>query len=125
MGYENFCGSVRYRVRVLGGGRVRLRPVGDWAMCVFRVCGCEQSALLGEEAEFDLPAGEHTCEIACFSTMRNRFGPFHCAYEEEGGVSPYFFTLRGDWTPEGENAHYVQERRLVPFGLRGVECIRG
>ena len=125
MGYENFCGSVRYRVRVKGGGRVRLRPVGDWAMCVFRVCGCEQSALLREEAEFDLPAGEHTCEIACFSTMRNRFGPFHCAYEEEGGVSPYFFTLRGDWTPEGENAHYVQERRLVPFGLRGVECIRG
>lgn len=125
MGHENFCGGVRYRVRVKGGGRVRLRPVGDWAMCVFRVCGCERSAILGEEAEFDLPAGEHDCEIECLSTMRNRFGPFHCAYEEEGGVSPYFFTLRGDWTPAGGNAHYVRERKLVPFGLSAVECIRG
>ena len=125
MGYENFCGKVRYRLAVRGGGRVRIRPVGDYAMCVCSVCGQTQRVLLDGEAQFDLPAGEHLCEIACFSTMRNRFGPFHCAYEEEGGVSPYFFTLRGDWTPEGENAHYVQERRLVPFGLRGVECIRG
>ncbi len=125
MGYENFCGGVRYRVRVAGGGRVRLRPVGDWAMCVFTVCGRRQTLLLDGEAEFDLPEGEHDCDILCLSTMRNRFGPFHCEYPEETGVSPDHFTLRGGWTASGENPHYVETRKLVPFGLTAVEVVRG
>ena len=124
MGYENFCGSVRYRVTV-PGGHLRLRPLGDFAMCVFSVCGRKEAVLLNEAAEFTLPAGEHPCEIECFSTMRNRFGPFHCAWREEDGVSPDHFTLRGGWTSTGENLAYVEARRLVPFGLHAVEIAVG
>ena len=80
---------------------------------------------LDGEAEFDLPEGEHDCDILCLSTMRNRFGPFHCEYPEETGVSPDHFTLRGGWTASGENPHYVETRKLVPFGLTAVEVVRG
>lgn len=123
MGYENFCGSVRYRILV-PGGHIRLRPLGEFAMCTFSVCGKKEAVLLKEEAEFILPAGEHICEIVCASTMRNRFGPFHCRWREEDGVSPDHFTLRGGWTQAGENENYVEERKLIPFGLHAVELIR-
>ena len=123
MGYENFCGKVRYRVAVRGGGRVRIRPVGDYAMCVCSVCGQTQRVLLDGEAQFDLPAGEHLCEIVCSSTMRNRFGPFHAEWGEDA-VSPDHFTLRGGWAQDGSNEHYRAARRLVPFGLRAVEVVR-
>lgn len=125
MGYENFCGKVRYRVSFTGGGRVRLRPVGDFSMCECTIGGQTQTVLLGDSAEFMLPAGEHTCEIVCASTMRNRFGPFHSLWEEEYGVSPDHFTLRGGWSQAGENEHYTKERRLVPFGLREVGLVCG
>ena len=53
--------------------------------------------------------------------MRNRFGPFHWVQNEDGGVSPDSFTLRGGWTDEHTNPGYTPERRLVPFGLSAVE----
>lgn len=125
MGYENFCGKVRYRVSFTGGGRMQLRPVGDFSMCECTIGGQTQTVLLGDAVEFLLPEGEHTCEIVCASTMRNRFGPFHSAWKEEYGVSPDHFTLRGGWTQAGENEHFTAERHLVPFGLSAVELIRG
>ena len=120
MGYENFCGKVHYTALVRGGGSVRFCPVGDFAMCRLSVSGQSRTVLLEEGALFDLPAGEHILKIEISSTMRNRFGPFHADYDEENGVSPDHFTLRGGWSDAGENEHYTPRPRLVSFGLKEV-----
>lgn len=120
MGYEHFCGKVRYTAIVRGGGSVRVCPVGDFSMCELTLSGQTKTVFLDEGAVFDLPPGEHVLNIAVSSTMRNRYGPFHCDYAEENGVSPDHFTLRGGWSDAGENEHYTARPRLVSFGLKEV-----
>ncbi len=124
MGYEHFCGKVRYTAIVRGGGSVRVCPVGDFAMCELTLSGQTKTVFLDEGAVFDLPPGEHVLNIAVSSTMRNRYGPFHCDYAEENGVSPDHFTLRGGWSENGKNEHYTASVQLVPFGLREVRIER-
>lgn len=120
-GMDNFCGAVEYSFTAEAEGRVRLRPVGNYSMCEF-ICGEKRAAaLLGGCAEMELGKGTHAFTVRCYSTMRNRFGPFHWVQNEDGGVSPDSFTLRGGWTDEHTNPGYTPERRLVPFGLSAVE----
>ena len=90
-------------------------------MCEFFCEGEKSTVLLGESATMRLAEGGHEIRVRCYSTMRNKFGPFHCAYDENGGVSPDFFTLRGGWKDERTNAAYTPEKKLVPFGLESIE----
>lgn len=119
-GMENFCGMAEYSFTAQTENRVLIRPVGHFAMCEL-ICGEQKAAvLLGEAAEMEVGRGEHLFTVRCYSTMRNRFGPFHCRSNEDGGVSPDSFTLRGGWTDERTNPNYTPERKLVPFGLEEV-----
>lgn len=59
-------------------------------------------------------------EIECYSTLRNRIGPFHFNEAEDDGVSPYCFTMQNSWNNENENEFYYEPKRVVPFGLEKV-----
>lgn len=120
-GMENFCGVAEYSFETAAEGRVCLRPIGHFSMCEFRCEDRRAIVLLNETAEMDLGRGNHRLTVRVYSTMRNRFGPFHYAGDEELGVSPDCFTLRGNWTDEHTNPLYDCRRRLVPFGLESVE----
>lgn len=122
-GYENFCGAARYEFTLRGAGRFRLEPVGSYSMCEFRCKGRQCAALLNGFAELEVEEGEHRITVLCYSTMRNRFGPFHCVHNEELGLSPANFTLPG-WTDENTNPSYCAERKLVPFGLEKIIAYR-
>lgn len=118
-GLENFCGAVEYSFEIdAPSDRVRLKPIGDFAMCEF-FCGEKRAIVLmhdGVQMKLD-GAGRHSFRVRCYGTMRNKFGPFHCADFSEDCVSPDSFTLRGTWTDEKTNPSYSPERKLVPFGL--------
>ena len=45
--------------------------------------------LLREGALLSLPGGKTEFTVRCYSTMRNRFGPFHCASGAEDAISMY------------------------------------
>lgn len=120
-GLQNFCGAAEYSFALQEGGKILLRPIGNFAMCEFFCEGEKSTVLLGESATMRLAEGGHEIRVRCYSTMRNKFGPFHCAYDENGGVSPDFFTLRGGWKDERTNAAYTPEKKLVPFGLESIE----
>ncbi len=119
-GYENFYGCVEYLAELPIAGRVRVQPIGEFAMCEC-ICG-EQKAtvLLGDSVEMRIPQGEKVCKIRCYSTLRNRFGPFHCADGDEVGISPDKFTLCGGWEDERTNKAYVKKRIFLPFGLEKI-----
>lgn len=119
-GMENFCGCAEYTFTAKAEGRVRLRPVGKFAMCEIFCEGKRAAVLLGDSAEMELGAGTHIFTVRCTSTMRNRYGAFHCVRDEGQGVSPDCFTLRGKWTDEHTNPDYTAERKTEPFGLYSV-----
>lgn len=120
-GFANFCGCVRYKIAVEGEGRARFVPKGSFAMCEFDDGENSCRVLLGEGAELMLRGGRQEIAVRCYSTMRNRFGPFHLASGEEDAISPDSFTLRGGWKDERTNGRYTPQRRVLPFGLDSVE----
>lgn len=119
-GLENFCGWAEYTFALEGEGRIRICPEGDFSMCEISGGGSEARVLLKEGALFNLPGGKTQFTVRCYSTMRNRFGPFHCASGAEDAISPDCFTLRGGWSGEQPDARYTPERKLVPFGLKKI-----
>ena len=123
MGFENFCGAAEYSFEIdAPSGTVRLEPIGDFAMCEFSCGSNKATVLLRESAQMKLTgAGKHKITVKCYSTMRNKFGPFHCADFSEDAVSPDQFTLRGNWKDEKTNPFYSPARKIVPFGLRAIK----
>ena len=119
-GFENFCGYVTYAIDLPHGGRARIEPIGDYAMCEL-ICGGEKAIMFTEKfAEMQIPENGTRMEIKCYSTMRNKFGPFHCKGFTEDSVSPVSFTLRSKWKTEWRNENYSADRKTIPFGLREV-----
>lgn len=119
-GMENFCGWAEYRFTAEGEGRIRVCPEGDFSMCEISGGGNTARVLLREGALLSLPGGKTELTVRCYSTMRNRFGPFHCASGAEDAISPDCFTLRGGWEGEQPDGRYTPERRLVSFGLNKI-----
>lgn len=119
-GMENFCGSVEYTFTAEAEGRILLQPVGDYSMCEISCEGKTAAVLLFGTAEMELGKGTHAFTVRCYSTMRNRYGAFHFRGEDDWGVSPDCFTLRGRWSDEHTNPDYVEKRKTVPFGLREI-----
>ncbi len=119
-GMENFCGSVEYSFVAEAEGRILLRPIGNYSMCEIFCEGKTATVLLNGTAEMQVGKGKHIFMVRCYSTMRNRFGAFHFRGEDDWGVSPDCFTLRGRWTDEHTNPDYVQARKTVPFGLESI-----
>lgn len=107
-------------LRLRREGRVRLRPVGKFAMCEIFCEGKRAAVLLGDSAEMELGAGTHIFTVRCTSTMRNRYGAFHCVRDEGQGVSPDCFTLRGKWTGRTYQSGLYGGAKTEPFGLYSV-----
>ena len=71
-----------------------------------------------------LKIGKNSIRIVLKSSLRNLFGPHHCAGNPEPlGVAPPHFTMRGSWNG-GISPAYTPEYQSVPFGVDAVEMIR-
>ena len=79
--------------------RAKLKLEGDYTAVEVFVNGREAgSCLFGKEIEIELKeGGENTLEIAAVSSLRNMFGPLHLKGDEDEGVGPFSFTMRGAW----------------------------
>ncbi len=119
-GLENFYGCVEYQMPLPCTGRVVLQPTGAFAACECILGDKRVCVLLGDSVETVIDEQVKTCKILCYSSLRNRFGPFHSAVGDEYGIAPDSFTLCGGWTDEKTNDKYVKEKILVPFGLEKV-----
>jgi len=70
-----------------------------------------------------LKAGDNDIEIVLKSSLRNLFGPHHCASAPEPvHVSPRSFTMRGSWNG-GISKSYTPVYNSVPFGVDAIEMI--
>ena len=111
---------MRYTVEVKTSVKnAYVKPIGDYSQCVLRI-GDKRYRCMMEEGVFisELPAGE--IEIECYSTLRNRIGPFHFGYPYDDRVSPMCFTIMGAWKSELDNDYFYKPKRVVPFGLEKV-----
>ncbi len=116
-GYEHFYGCVEYEFDLPCTGRVLIQPVGAFAACELLVGDQRVEILLDDRVEVTVDEGVKKAKLLCYSSLRNRFGPFHSADGDELGISPDKFTLCFDWTDDCTNHKYVEEKILVPFGL--------
>ena len=122
-GFPNFAGKVKFSAAVFGEKkRAKLKVEGDYtAVEVFvngREAGC---CLFGKEIEIELKeGGENTLEIAAVSSLRNMFGPLHLKGDEDEGVGPFSFTMRGAWKEE-KCEYYAPDYRIRPFGVSAVK----
>ena len=119
-GYSNFAGVVKYAVDVDAPMRnVYVKALGNYTQCILKVDG-QKYRLMMEEGVLipELPQGR--VEIECYSTLRNRIGPFHFGAPEDNRVSPSCFTMRDLWENEKENKFYYAPKRVVPFGLEKI-----
>ena len=124
-GYGNFYGAVRYTAEVKKPVKnAYVKPIGNYSQCVLRIGGKEYRCMM-EEGVFipELPAGE--IEIECYSTLRNRIGPFHFGYPYDDRVSPMCFTMFTLWQNEKENKFFYAPKRVVPFGLSEIAVLHG
>lgn len=120
-GYSNFYGAVRYEIdlkKPIKEGY--LKPRGHYAQCVVIVGEKEYRCMLEDGVHIkDVPAGKVL--IDCYSTLRNRIGPFHFGSAEDDRISPATFTMLGFWNNVNENRFFYEPKRVVPFGLETVE----
>ncbi len=79
------------------------------------------SAMFGNTVGVRLEKGrENEVEIIAVGSLRNMFGPFHFK-GDEGGISPWNFTFRGNWK-DGKCDDFAPGYRLIPFGIRSVKA---
>lgn len=121
-GFPYFAGEVRFSAKIFASAkRAKLRFEGAYCALRVKVNGKEAgSCFFTDELEIELIEGrENEIEIIAVSTLRNLFGPFHYKANEEGGVGPVSFTMRGMWK-DGACELYEPSYKLRPFGLDGV-----
>lgn len=121
-GFLNFAGRIKFSAVVSGEKkRARLTVKGDYTAAEIFVDGrYAGSCVFGEELEIGLTEGKaNRLDVVAVSSLRNMFGPLHCKWDEEGGVSPVSFTLRGLWK-DGECEAFDPAYRVRPFG---IECV--
>ena len=124
-GYGNFYGAVKYMVEVKKPVKnAYVKPIGNYSQCVLNIgdkryrCMMEEGVLISE-----LPAGK--IEVECYSTLRNRIGPFHFGYPYDDRVSPMCFTMFSLWQNVKENKFFYEPKRVVPFGLEKIAVTHG
>lgn len=124
-GHENFFGKVVYSFDYdFDGAPVRFVPNGDFTACNFIVDGKNYEALLTDGVTLRGVSGKKTVTVECYSSLRNLYGPFYFKGIEESGVGSDAFTLRGGWNDDGTNKDYDGQKRLIPFGIKGISVLR-
>ena len=124
-GYGNFYGVVKYEAEIPKPVKnAYVKPVGNYSQCVIVVGGKKYRCMMEEGVIIpELPKGKILIE--CYSSLRNRIGPFHYASPYDDCVSPGCFTLRNLWHNENENKVYYKPKREVPFGLDKITITHG
>lgn len=125
-GLSNFYGKVIYAIdlcaiirKTKSCGKISLLPVGDFAAIKIIADGKEYGNIFGEETLINVPKNP-VVKIECYSTLKNRFGPFHSVFPDDG-ITPDSFTLRKNWKNEKENPYFNRERTFIPFGISKVK----
>ena len=121
-GFPNFAGKVKFSAVVFGEKkRAKLKVEGNYTAVEVFVNGREAgSCLFGKEIEIELKEEkENEVELVMVSSLRNMFGPLHLKGDEDGGVGPFSFTMRGAWK-EGMCEVFDPAYRLRPFGIKSI-----
>lgn len=118
-GLGNFYGKVCYEICLEEAISGYVKPIGAYTQCIIKVGGKEYRCMTEAGVFAELPAGK--TQIECYSSLRNRFGPFHYGSPDDDRISPDTFTLRNRWEDEKTNKFYYQPKRVVPFGLERIE----
>ena len=119
-GYSNFAGAVKYVIGVNSTMQnVYIKPVGNYSQCLLKIQDKTYRVMMEEGILVsELPQGK--MEIECYSTLRNRIGPFHYGAPYDDRVAPSCFTMRDLWNDEKGNKFYYGPKRVVPFGLEKI-----
>ena len=119
-GYSNFAGMVKYEIEVEDAPYgVYIKPVGNYSQCVLKTKDSTYRVMM-EEGVLIPKLEQGKIEIECYSTLRNRIGPFHFGSPYDDRVSPSCFTMRDMWNDEKGNKFYYEPKRVVPFGLEKI-----
>lgn len=122
-GFPYFAGSAVFAGKVFGESEYAEFIIdGDYSVAEVRVNGKNAgSAMFGNTVGVRLEKGrENEVEIIAVGSLRNMFGPFHFK-GDEGGISPWNFTFRGNWK-DGKCDDFAPGYRLIPFGIRSVKA---
>lgn len=95
---------------------------GNFSQCLVKADGKTYRVMLNDGALLNRLT-DGNIELICFSTLRNKFGPFHYLVESDNNISPDTFTLRNCWKDEKTNDWYSANPQLVPFGLDMVDIL--
>jgi hypothetical protein len=118
-GYGNFYGATRYEFNVENAlENCYVKPIGDYSQCIIIVGDKEYRSMMEEGVFVEKLEGKVTIE--CYSTLRNRFGPFHWGNPYDDGVAPDAFTIRNRWEDLRTNKFFCENKQVVPFGLSEV-----
>lgn len=120
-GYSNFYGVVRYEIDLKKSIKEGyFKPRGHYSQCIVIVGDNNYRCMLERGVRIkDIPAGK--IFIDCYSTLRNRIGPFHYGSAEDDRITPMTFTMLGLWNGINDNKFFYEPKRVVPFGLESVE----
>jgi hypothetical protein len=121
-GFPYFSGRVSFTLHIFGEkSKARLTVDGEYAAAEISVNGKPAGRCLFEDqAEIELAEGkDNEVTVTAVSTLRNTFGPFHFVGNEDDGVSPFSFTMRGAWQ-DGKCIYFLPEYKLRNFGIDKV-----
>lgn len=127
-GYPFFKGEITVRGKYSFDGvgeRILSLDNGRFLVADILVNGVRTDMVTSVQREITdmLKLGENDIEIVLRSSLRNLFGPHHCADNPEPlGVHPALFTFRGKWQG-GIAQGYTSEYQCVPFGLDSIHMI--
>lgn len=121
-GFPYFAGKVKYAAEIFGTKRrARIFIEGDYTVAGVTVNGGrEYTCFFSQYTDIQLePDKVNYIEIEFASSLRNMLGPFHCTVSEYCGVTPYHFTMRGNWK-NGSCEHFDPAYKLVPYGINKI-----
>ena len=124
-GYPYFAGTAEYsaQIEMPCDGRARLCLEGNYMAARFTVNGKAVSCALTDSVTIDLKKGVNRIGLTVVASLRNMFGPFHCKADEQGGVSPFSFTLSMGWK-DGKNEMFDPAYKTLPFGIGKITLVR-
>ena len=99
-----------------------IRVKGNYMTCGISVNGEDRGTLCMTDTMIlrGLAANAtNRIELALTGSLRNSIGPLHMPYDEDGGISPFNFTMFGTWE-NGDTPHFRAQKRYAPFGATQV-----
>ena len=122
-GLKSSDGTVKFSADVyVSDATVKILVKGNYTTCGISVNGkyCGSLCLNDGMILRGLKANSlNRIELSLTGSLRNSIGPLHMPYDEDGGISPFNFTMFGTWN-NGETPHFRAQKRYAPFGATQV-----